>query len=77
MSLADIQNPLLGSLNQCRFGLSFLGSEWSEASLIGFAYAYEQRTNWRRRIKPYIAPTVELRDFLKLKEISETLSIKF
>lgn len=41
-----------------------MGPAWSEASLIGFAYAYEQRTNWRSQIDPYIVPTAELKDFV-------------
>ena len=44
------------------FGLSFLGAAWSEASLIGYAYAYEQRTRTRDRVQPYIVPSTELVD---------------
>lgn len=44
------------------FGLSFLGAAWSEADLIGFAYAYEQRTMTRNKVQPYIMPTTELAD---------------
>ena len=44
------------------FGLAFAGAHWSEADLIGFAYAYEQRTNVRRKVKPYIEPSIELVD---------------
>lgn len=44
------------------FGISFAGALWSEESLIGFAYAYEQRTNVRQKVKPYILPTTELKD---------------
>ncbi len=43
-----------------RFGISFLGAAFSEASLIGFAYAYEQRTMARNQVQPYIVPTTEL-----------------
>lgn len=45
-----------------RFGLSFLGAAWSEASLIGYAYAFEQRTNTRAKVLPYIVPNTEIRD---------------
>ena len=45
-----------------RFGLSFLGAAWSEASLIGYAYAYEQRTQTRNKVQPYIVPSTELVD---------------
>lgn len=43
------------------FGLSFLGRKWSEERLISYAYAFEQRTNIRRNIKPYLLPKAELR----------------
>ncbi|KAI9834408.1 MAG: hypothetical protein M1819_003019 [Sarea resinae] len=46
------------------FGLSFLGPAWSEASLISFAYAYEQRTQTRNMVHPYIAPQTELCDIV-------------
>ena len=44
------------------FGISFLGPLWSEALLIGFAYAFEQRTMVRDKEQPYIVPTTELVD---------------
>ncbi|KAF2680816.1 amidase signature enzyme [Lentithecium fluviatile CBS 122367] len=44
------------------FGLSFAGKHWSEESLVGFAYAFEQRTKVRQIVKPYIMPTTELVD---------------
>ncbi|KAL8937160.1 MAG: hypothetical protein Q9216_004558, partial [Gyalolechia sp. 2 TL-2023] len=49
------------------FGLSFLGPAWSEASLIGFAYAFEQRTNVRNQVQPYLVPNVELTDVVARK----------
>ncbi len=45
-----------------RFGLSFLGAKWSEAALIGYAYAYEQRTKVRNKVQPYLVPNIELAD---------------
>jgi amidase len=42
------------------FGLSFAGKRWSEESLVGFAYAFEQRTKVREMVKPYLVPTTEL-----------------
>ena len=42
------------------FGLSFLGAKWSEADLIGYAYAYEQRTMVRNKVQPYLVPNTEL-----------------
>ncbi|MCJ1276274.1 hypothetical protein MMC21_004079 [Puttea exsequens] len=44
------------------FGISFLGPAWSEADLIGYAYAFEQRTLVRNRVQPYIVPMTELVD---------------
>jgi len=32
-------------------GISFFGRAWSEASLIKYAYAYEQKTKWRKAPK--------------------------
>lgn len=46
------------------FGLSFMGAKWSEAELIGFAYAYEQRTMHRGDVQPYLVPNVDLVDFV-------------
>ncbi|KAF3039069.1 hypothetical protein E8E11_003080 [Didymella keratinophila] len=49
------------------FGIAFAGKHWSEESLIGFAYAYEQRSNVRMKVKPYIQPTIELADVVAKK----------
>jgi len=47
-------------------GLSFLGTAWSEYQLIGFGYAYEQRTQTRlqRRAYPAAIPTTQLTDVI-------------
>lgn len=42
------------------FGISFLGEKFSEAKLIGLAYAFEQRTMVRNQVQPYIVPNIEL-----------------
>ena len=46
------------------FGLSFLGTAYSEPDLIGFAYAYEQHTHTRLKRRAYAEaiPTTQLRD---------------
>ncbi|KAH9998077.1 glutamyl-tRNA amidotransferase subunit A [Xylariaceae sp. FL0662B] len=44
------------------FGLSFLGAKFTEEKLIGFAYAFEQKTNIRDKVKPYVVPDTELAD---------------
>ncbi|MCJ1394279.1 hypothetical protein MMC18_007157 [Xylographa bjoerkii] len=57
-------DPLLRSVMAgpgMTFGLSFLGEKWSEERLVGLAYAFEQRTGWRRRVKPVVVPRTELR----------------
>lgn len=46
------------------FGLSFMGAKFSEADLIGFAYAYEQRTMHRNNIQPYLVPNIEISDVI-------------
>ncbi|KAF7595670.1 hypothetical protein BBP40_005114 [Aspergillus hancockii] len=43
------------------FGISFMGAHWSEAPLIGMAYAFEQRTLVREKLKRYIEPKSEVR----------------
>ena len=50
------------------FGISFLGGKWSEASLIGFAYAFEQRTRVRDQVQPYLVPKTELIDVVGKNE---------
>ncbi|KAJ3889722.1 amidase signature enzyme [Lentinula edodes] len=48
------------------FGLSFLGTAFSEFDLIGFAFAYEQKTKTRleRRAFPAAIPKTQLKDIL-------------
>jgi amidase len=45
-----------------RFGIAFLGVRFSDAKLIGMAYAFEQRTMARDKVHPYLAPHTELSD---------------
>ncbi|KAK5171790.1 uncharacterized protein LTR77_003426 [Saxophila tyrrhenica] len=47
------------------FGLSFMGPKFSEADLIGYAYAYEQRTMHRNQISPYLVPNIEIANVVK------------
>lgn len=44
------------------FGISFLGTKWSEEKLIGYAYAFEQMTKIRENVKPLVQPKTELQD---------------
>ena len=48
------------------FGLSFLGTAFSEFDLISFAFAYEQKTQTRleRRVFPAAIPTTQLSDIV-------------
>jgi amidase len=46
------------------FGISFAGRKWSEELLVGVAYAFEQRTNVREKVKPYLVPETELEDIV-------------
>ncbi|KAF2275506.1 amidase signature enzyme [Westerdykella ornata] len=58
------RGDLVASSPNYPFGIAFAGPHWSEAKLIGFAYAFEQRTNVRKQVKPYIAPKTELVDVI-------------
>lgn len=33
-------------------GLTFIGEKWSEEKLLGWAYAFEQKTQWRKKVQP-------------------------
>ncbi|KAG6867497.1 hypothetical protein C0993_002021 [Termitomyces sp. T159_Od127] len=50
------------------FGLSFLGTAFSDFDLIGFAYAYESKTKTRhlRKAFPAAIPKTQLKDILGL-----------
>lgn len=43
------------------FGISFLGDKWSEETLIGIAYAFEQKTLHRQKLERYIEPEADLK----------------
>ncbi|KAL1953717.1 hypothetical protein VTO42DRAFT_2352 [Malbranchea cinnamomea] len=43
-------------------GLSFIGGLWSEEKLLGIAYAFEQRSKARGKLKRWIVPKTDLRD---------------
>ena len=46
------------------FAISFIGRKWSEETLIGLAYAFEQRTQVRKLVRPLYSPSCDLRDQL-------------
>jgi amidase len=49
------------------FGLSFLGTAYSEFDLIGMAYAYEQKTRTRlaKKAFPAAIPKTQLKDVMQ------------
>ncbi|KAF1976884.1 amidase signature enzyme [Bimuria novae-zelandiae CBS 107.79] len=58
---------LVATASNIPFGISFSGAKWSEESLIGFAYAFEQRSLVREKVKPYLLPKTELADVVGYK----------
>lgn len=65
------QDTSQGTLNETGpgipFGLAFMGPRFSEELLIGLAYAFEQRTNVRQKVKPMMQniPTTELASIVR------------
>lgn len=55
---------LVQSAPNLPFGISFLGPKFTETTLIGLAYAFEQKTKIRDKIQPYIVPSIELADVM-------------
>jgi amidase len=45
----------MGEVRGLPVGLSFFGAAWSEAKLVGMAYAYEQRSQARQA--PHFRPS--------------------
>lgn len=63
----NVRGNLIDSAPGVPFGISFLGAKWSEETLIGIAYAFEQRTLHREKLRHYIEPKTELRDIIDAK----------
>lgn len=59
--VANSRGNLNATAPNIPFGISFAGRKWSEEGLIGLAYAFEQRTMVREKVKPYIMPKTELK----------------
>ncbi|ODA77771.1 hypothetical protein RJ55_06373 [Drechmeria coniospora] len=61
MAFANEPDSETGTMNMTGpnmpFGISFVGEPWSEESLIGMAYAFEQRTKAREKVKPWASST--------------------
>jgi amidase len=47
------------------FGITFVGPRYSEETLFGIAYAFEQLTLARKEVRPVFVPRTELADVLK------------
>jgi amidase len=63
-----VKNPrgnLVATGPNMPFGIAFAGRHWSEEQLIGFAYAFEQKTMKRQTIKPVVEPKYELEDAIR------------
>ena len=43
-------------------GLSFLGEMWEEEKMIGWAYNFEQRAQWRKKVEPVVKPKTQFLD---------------
>ncbi|KAE9365213.1 glutamyl-tRNA amidotransferase subunit A [Stipitochalara longipes BDJ] len=61
-TVVESRRGLVGIGPNIPFGLSFMGAKWSEETLIGLAYAFEQRTHIRKKVKPYLVPSTQLAD---------------
>ncbi|KAL6893372.1 amidase signature domain-containing protein [Trichoderma evansii] len=46
------------------YGISFIGTSFQEEKLFKIAYAFEQLTQARSKVRPIVAPRTELEDFL-------------
>jgi amidase len=63
-TMSDWGNLALSAPNG-PFGISFSGLAFSEEKLFAMAYAFEQRTNVRKTIRPLVAPKTELVDVVR------------
>lgn len=59
-SAMNLKGTLVSIAPGVPFGLAFIGRKWSEETLISLAYAFEQRTQVRRKRKPLVSPIFEL-----------------
>ncbi|KAI0704182.1 amidase signature enzyme [Cerioporus squamosus] len=52
------------------FGLAFMGTAWTEFELISYAYAYEQATHTRLKVRafPEAVPTTQLADVVRARQ---------
>ncbi|KAI0061127.1 amidase signature enzyme [Artomyces pyxidatus] len=64
--VADAATPIIKDGPGLPFGLAFVGTAWSDAQLLRYAYAFEQATRTRRRRRAYDAavPKTQLADVM-------------
>ncbi|MCJ1388190.1 hypothetical protein MMC18_001035 [Xylographa bjoerkii] len=65
----NIKGTMVSIAPNIPFGISFVGRAWSEEKLISVAYAFEQRTMVRQRVKPLVSPTIELQNVVQAHDI--------
>ena len=49
----NLKGTMMNVAPNIPFGIAFVGRKWTEETLIGLAYAFEQRTMTRQKIKPH------------------------
>ncbi|KAF2212342.1 hypothetical protein CERZMDRAFT_41443 [Cercospora zeae-maydis SCOH1-5] len=77
ITVMDERGSLVRTAPGVPFGLAFLGDLWSEADLIGYAYAYEQTSRHREKLKPLIFPKTSLADVKSLYPDETSSSITY
>ncbi|KAH7035771.1 amidase signature domain-containing protein [Microdochium trichocladiopsis] len=60
----DSTNTTIQSAPGIPLGLSFLGDRWSDVELVSYGYAYEQVSQKRSLLKPYLQPRSDLASVL-------------
>lgn len=61
----NLRGDLIDAAPGVPLGISFLGQKWSEESLISMAFAFEQRTEARKKLTRFVEPKTELVDLKK------------
>ncbi|KAH8890366.1 amidase signature enzyme [Thozetella sp. PMI_491] len=64
----DIYNKTVAMAPGMPLGLTFVGDQWSERTLIGYAYAYEQVSKKRQTLSPYLKIDADLDSIMAVLE---------